>query len=43
MADILFRSVKDADLWWKYTQKPQVCASDNNEIRTQRVKIYRFM
>jgi hypothetical protein len=35
--------VKDIELWWQYTQKLQVCASDNIEIHTYRVKIYRFI
>jgi hypothetical protein len=38
-----FEAVKDTELWWQYTQKLQVCASDNIEIHTYRVKIYRFI
>jgi hypothetical protein len=29
-----FEAVKDTELWWQYTQKLQVCASDNIEMHT---------
>ena len=43
MADFDFQGMKIRDVWSQNIQKLQVCASDNNWIRTQHIKIYRIM